>query len=72
MFDETDFPFSALHTNTGAHLRSKISLLPLHLLNPSSNGTEHIDDSLFNSPNPTNFSGENYEEIMQNIKIQQD
>jgi hypothetical protein len=34
VFDETVFPFSKLHPNDGAHLRSEISLLPSSLVDP--------------------------------------
>jgi histone deacetylase 1/2 len=34
VFDETEFPFSKLHSNAGARLREEISLLPFNLLNP--------------------------------------
>jgi hypothetical protein len=35
VFDETVFPFSTLHPNAGAHLRSEISLLPPSLVYPA-------------------------------------
>jgi hypothetical protein len=35
-FDEQVFPFSSLHPNAGARLRSELALLPDVLLNPSS------------------------------------
>jgi hypothetical protein len=35
VFDETEFPFSKLHSNARARLREEISLLPFNLLNPS-------------------------------------
>jgi hypothetical protein len=34
VFDETAFPFSTLHPNVGARLRSEISLLPPSLIDP--------------------------------------
>ena len=53
-FDETIFPFSKLHSNAGARLRSEISLLPQSLLNPSINhGGEHIDDHVSDLHNIT-------------------
>lgn len=36
MFDEQIFPFSKLHPNADALLRSQVLLLPDHLQNPSS------------------------------------
>jgi hypothetical protein len=54
-----------LHSNAGARLRSEISLLPSHSLNPS--GEEHIGDRMFNSPGSTDvtseISGENSAKI---------
>lgn len=44
MFDENIFPFSRMHTNAGARLRSEINLLrPVLLpLTISSHGGEHV------------------------------
>jgi hypothetical protein len=54
MFDETVFPFSKLHSNAGARLRSEIFLLPQSLLNLSTNhGGEHIDDHVSDLHNIT-------------------
>jgi hypothetical protein len=53
-FDESIFPFSTLHSNAGAHLRSDISLLPPNLLNPAyDQGGEFMGYHMFNS-NPSN------------------
>jgi hypothetical protein len=53
-FDESIFPFSTLHSNAGACLRSDISLLPPNLLNPTyDQGGEFMGDHMFNS-NPSN------------------
>jgi hypothetical protein len=38
IFDESVFPFSKLHPNAGARLRSEISLLPSSLVDPMSFG----------------------------------
>ena len=47
VFDENVFPFSKLHSNAGARLRSEILLLPPSLLN-SSVGEQTVDDHIFN------------------------
>lgn len=49
VFDEAEFPFSKLHSNSnaGARLRAEISLLPVHLLNPQ---LEYVGDHVANSP----------------------
>lgn len=62
VFDETNFPFASLHANAGARLRSEISLLPPNLFPSSTLGTEHRAAPLCNSPDSTDFSGENCEE----------
>jgi hypothetical protein len=49
IFDEYVFPFSRLHPNAGARLRSKISLLPSSLVDPMSFGGTN-DPSLQLSP----------------------
>ena len=55
IFDETVYPFSKLHPNAGARLRSDILLLPTDLLNPSSGfGGEHTFDSADNDSLHTN------------------
>jgi histone deacetylase 1/2 len=56
IFEETNFPFSKLHSNAGARLRSEISLLPSYLSN--SFGTEHLDDRMFDYPSSTDVAGE--------------
>ena len=44
-FDETIFPFTSLHPNAGARLRSEISLLPESLLgSSSSSGDVNVHD----------------------------
>jgi histone deacetylase 1/2 len=53
VFDEDTFPFSKLHPNAGARLRSEISLLPSNLLNPS-RGDESVIDTVSNATNPAN------------------
>jgi hypothetical protein len=50
VFDEDTLPFSKLHPNAGARLRSEILLLPSHLPNPS--GDESVVDSMTNGANP--------------------
>jgi hypothetical protein len=60
IFDENIFPFTNLHSNAGARLRSEITLLPPALLNPNipDQGGEIIDDHVANDTNPTtNGSG---------------
>jgi hypothetical protein len=47
VFDENVFPFSKLHSNAGARLRSEILLLPPSLLN-SSVEEQTVDDHMFN------------------------
>jgi hypothetical protein len=43
VFDGSVFPFAALHSNAGAHLRSEISLLPSPLLDSTSYGDRSLD-----------------------------
>jgi hypothetical protein len=57
VFDEDILPFSKLHPNAGARLRSEILLLPSHLLNPS--GDESVVDSMTNGANPEIFAARN-------------
>jgi hypothetical protein len=52
IFDETQFPFSKLHPNAGARLRTEISLLPQSLLNPV-RGADTFDSTDDSSPNAT-------------------
>jgi hypothetical protein len=54
IFDETQFPFSKLHPNAGARLRTEISLLPDTLLNPSLIGGNSTFDFFGVSSTPTN------------------
>jgi hypothetical protein len=49
IFDEEVFPFSTSHSNAGARLRAKISLLPLGLVH--SLETERLVDHVFDSIN---------------------
>nr|AAU90262.1 integrase core domain containing protein [Oryza sativa Japonica Group]ABF97857.1 retrotransposon protein, putative, Ty1-copia subclass, expressed [Oryza sativa Japonica Group] len=51
VFDENIFPFSQLHSNAGARLRSEILLLPSTLLNPeiASRGMQ-VNDHMSNAP----------------------
>ena len=53
IFDENIFPFSQLHSNVGARLRSEILLLSPTLLNSHifDKGGEHIGGQLINDPN---------------------
>jgi hypothetical protein len=53
IFDESVFPFSKLHSNVGARLRSEISLLPSSLLGHTSFGGITVDpDHVPKSTNP--------------------
>jgi hypothetical protein len=53
VFDERVFPFSTLHPNAGARLRAEISLLPEHLLNPSTDLRDaSTTDSYACNPSP--------------------
>jgi hypothetical protein len=53
IFDEYVFPFSRLHPNAGARLRSKISLLPSSLVDPMSfGGTNEVTDPVPKSTDP--------------------
>jgi hypothetical protein len=61
IFDETIFPFSTLHPNTGARLRSEIALLPSHLFSHNF-GPEHIADLVTNPPDFSDDLCENPEE----------
>lgn len=61
IFDEMVFPFSTLHPNAGAHLRSEIALLPTHLLSPTV-GMEHIADPVTNPPDFSDDLCENSDE----------
>jgi histone deacetylase 1/2 len=56
-FDENVFPFSKLHENAGARLRSKILLLPPSLRNPSSRD-ETVAEPMSNSDNTNIFCEE--------------
>jgi hypothetical protein len=58
VFDEDVFPFSKLHPNAGARLRSEILLLPSNLLNPSF-GDDFVVDSMTNAANPEFFGARN-------------
>jgi len=49
VFDETVFPFSKLHPNAGARLRSEIHCLHPTLLNPT-HGEEHLVGQFTNHP----------------------
>jgi hypothetical protein len=51
VFDEEVFPFSELHSNAGARLRSEINLLHPTLINP---GGVHIVDQFANIPTNPN------------------
>jgi hypothetical protein len=54
VFDETIFPFSMLHPNAGARLRSEISLLPPSLVDPAMIQGSTVD--VINLPKSTNPS----------------
>lgn len=59
VFDEAVFPFAALHPNAGARLRAEILLFPPDPVEPSllaTSGEQSADQSMINSPNPTNVS----------------
>jgi hypothetical protein len=60
VFDESEFPFSKLHSNVGAHLREEISLLPFNLLNPPE--SEQLGGHVTNLPDDSDNSGENSNE----------
>lgn len=68
VFDDDDvYPYAQLHPNAGAHLRSKILLLPSTLLNPSSrddNSSDPFDNGslLTNCLDEHAGSGENSRE----------
>ena len=55
VFDEHVFPFSTLHPNAGARLRSEIALLPPSLLDPNASfGDALLRDQHLSSPVSTN------------------
>lgn len=55
VFDEHVFPFSTLHPNVGARLRSEIALLPPSLLDPNASfGDALLRDQHMSSPVSTN------------------
>jgi hypothetical protein len=54
VFDETVYPFSMLHPNAGAHLRSEISLIPPSLVDPALIRGSTVD--VTNLPKSTNPS----------------
>ncbi|WVZ68985.1 hypothetical protein U9M48_017854 [Paspalum notatum var. saurae] len=56
VFDESVYPFSALHPNAGTRLRSEILLLPSRLQPPR--GEHTVDESLVNSPMPNSMQEE--------------
>jgi hypothetical protein len=56
VFDQTEFPFSKLHSNAGARLRGEISLLSPNLLNIP--GSEQLGGRMTNLPAESNESGE--------------
>lgn len=58
VFDENIFPFSKLHPNAGARLRSELLLLPSTLLNPVS-GDESVVDPVSDNANPVDFGARN-------------
>jgi hypothetical protein len=60
VFDETEFPFSKLHSNAGARLREEMSLLPFNLLNPIE--SEQQGDHVANLPDNSNASGESFDQ----------
>jgi histone deacetylase 1/2 len=60
VFDETEFPFSKLHSNVGARLREEISLLSPNLLNISE--SEQLGDQSANLPDESNVSGGSFDE----------
>ena len=65
-FDESIFPFSTLHSNARARLRSDISLLPPNLLNPVyDQGGEFMGDHMFNYNPSTLFLLKKIEQMIQ-------
>nr|ABA98728.2 retrotransposon protein, putative, Ty1-copia subclass [Oryza sativa Japonica Group] len=56
VFDENVFPFSKLHSNAGARLRSEILLLPSSLI---PNGVGYSNDHMLNTPERSNGNMEN-------------
>lgn len=55
VFDEHVYPFSKLHSNAGARLRSELALLPDILFSSNSSfGNAKIHDKCVSSSNPTN------------------
>ena len=55
IFDENIFPFTELHPNAGARLRSELALLPDALHNSSTSfGDANLHDQHLSSPVPTN------------------
>lgn len=55
VFDEHVLPFSTLHPNAGAQLRSEIALLPSHLLDPNASfGNALLHDHHLSPPLSTN------------------
>lgn len=66
IFDEQVFPFSKLHPNAGALLRSQVLLLPPSLLNSSSINHEgqqipgpNMSNTLLNAHENSEFFGSN-------------
>ena len=68
VFDENVFPFSKMHFNAGARLRSEINLLDPSLLNPSflSGGTQVVEPCADVPPENTNSTVQVQEETGEN------
>ena len=68
VFDENVFPFSKMHFNAGARLRSEINLLDPSLLNPSflSGGTQVVEPYADVPPENTNSTVQVQEETGEN------
>jgi hypothetical protein len=65
VFDEKSFPFSELHANAGARLRSEIALFPSTLFDlsmPFGSTTVPTTDAINSSTNPMPDSDQNPEE----------
>lgn len=62
IFDENIFPFTELHPNAGARLRSEILCLPSDLIHPYVGGEHAVDQCANGSSNSSNISSELHDE----------
>jgi hypothetical protein len=69
VFDEQVFPFSELHTNAGARLRSEIELLPPTLFDLSSFGSTAIHDPVVVNDS-SNFASNAHKNLEANIVLE--